>query len=72
MMHDVRPVHSVHRRHPVVQAQREILIQQVRRLVGAVDGVERKRGRAHGDVQAFAAADAGADGEGIGAVAVVG
>lgn len=67
MMHHMRPVNSVNRRHPIVQPQGEVLIEQIRGFVRAVDGVEGEGGRADGDVQVLA----DADGQRAGAVARV-
>lgn len=68
MMHHMRPVNRIDRRHPVIQSKREILVKQIGRFIRAVDGVEGEGGRADGDVQVFAHAD----GQRAGAVARIG
>jgi hypothetical protein len=53
MMHHMRPINSVHRRHPVIQPQREVFVKKIGGFVRAVDGVEGEGGRADWDVEVF-------------------
>lgn len=46
MMHDMRSIHRVDRWHPVVQAEREILVEQICALVWTADELGGEGGRA--------------------------
>jgi hypothetical protein len=52
-MHHMRTINCIDRRHPIVQTEREVLVQKIGTLVGTVDGVDGEGGWSSGDLQSL-------------------
>ena len=40
MMNHMRSIHSINRRHPIIQTKREIFVEQISTLIRAVDDAD--------------------------------